>query len=365
MLEDGRITDRQFMLLIIVSRLILSLTYLPALNSPPENQDVWIAGLLSFPVHLLLAVPAYLLAQRFKDRSIIQSAELILGKTGKIIGALYVWFFLHMTALTLRQLSCYLTSVPYPETPAPVFIIVTALFAALAVGYGVETICRTGEIMTPVVMFSIFVVIILIAKDMDLKALAPMLEKGIAPVLHGALTIAARTVEILFVTMLLPYLNQPGTAKKAMAWGIFFFIFFFTIITVSIITTFDVEQAINRTFPFFSTVRLISIGEFLERIDAVHLGIWILGLFIKISIYYYLTALGAAQLFNLQDYRPIVLPLGTIIVSLSVLQAENMVELREFTSYKVWTWYALFFITFLPLILLVVAVLRRREVQAR
>lgn len=84
-------------------------------------------------------------------------------------------------------------------------------------------------------------------------------------------------------------------------------------------TTFGVEEGKTLTFPFFSVVKIIDIGEFLERIEAFHMAIWILGGIIKVAFYYYLAVLGISQLLNLQDYKPIVLPFSTVIVPLSII----------------------------------------------
>lgn len=362
MLEDGRITYRQLMLLIIISRLLITITYLPAFNIPPYNQDVWISTGLSFPLQLLLAIPAYLLAQRFRDRSIVQAAEAVLGKGGKLVGGLYVWFFIHITAITLRQFGEFLVAAPYPETPIMVFIAGTTLVAAFAVQNGVETISCFGEIVAPVILISIIMVVAMVAKDMDFKTFLPVLEAGVFPALHGAFIIAARTTEVLFVAMLIPYLNRPRAAKKAVVLGMLLISMYLVIMSAATIANFGVEQARSRVFPFFSLVRLISIGNFLERIDAVLLGIWVLGAYTKTAIYYYLAVLGAAQLLNLKDYRPIVLPVGAIAASLSILQARSLVEFQEFTLYKTYTWYVLFFVMALPLFLLLVAVVRRKGV---
>lgn len=365
MLEDGRITYKQLMLLIIMSRFTIELTQFPLSDTPPANQDVWMSAVFSFPIHLLLVGPVYLLVQRFKDRSIIQCAEAILGKVGKLVGILYVWLFLHMTAITLREFGDFLTAVPYPETPILVFMISTAFFAAYAVRNGVEAISRIGEVVTPIVLGSIVLLVAMVAKDMRLEVFTPLFEKGVFPVFHGAFVIAARTTEILFLAMLLPYLNRPRMAKKAVILGFFVLALFTVIIIIAVVATFGVEQAKSRAFPFFSVVRIISIGDFLERVEVVHLGIWILGVFVKVAIYYYLAVLGAAQLLNLTDYRPIVLPIGTIIVSLSILQADSLIALREFLSRKIWPWYALFFMTALPLLLLIVAAIRGKGVRSK
>lgn len=140
MLEDGKISNQQFIFVFVLSRLMLTMTYLPYFNAPPWNQDLWISAILSLPVHILPVTPLYLLAQRFKNLSVIQSAEIILGHGGKLIGAMYIWFFLHRTSIIVRELGEFFTAVPYPETPILVFIGITTLFAAYTVSQGVETI---------------------------------------------------------------------------------------------------------------------------------------------------------------------------------------------------------------------------------
>ncbi|HQA60972.1 MAG TPA: GerAB/ArcD/ProY family transporter, partial [Tepidanaerobacteraceae bacterium] len=114
MLENGKISNKQMILIFVICRLMLTMAYLPYVNSPPWNQDLWISAILSFPLHIILILPVYALAMRFSKLSLIQSIEVILGPCGKILGAMYVWFFLHRTSIILRELGEFLTAVPYP-----------------------------------------------------------------------------------------------------------------------------------------------------------------------------------------------------------------------------------------------------------
>lgn len=365
MLEDGRITYKQFIFLILTSRIIITITYLPALTSPPENQDIWISELLSYPITLLLSVPVYFLWKRFPNQSIIQYSETIIGKAGKVIGILYVWFFIHFTAITLTQFGQFLTTAVMPETPLLFFAISLTLFSAYAVRNGIEVMGRMSEIITPILMIGIITIVVLLVKDMNLEALAPVMEKGFFPVLHGGYTIAARTVEPLGFAMILPYLNDRKKVKTVFIFSFLLIIIFFVIITVPILAVFGVEESKNRAFPFFGATRMINVGDFLERIEAVHMGIWVLGVFIKISFYYYLAVLGMGQLFNFKDYKPLILPAGTIIIPLSILIAPSIVELREFLSYKVFSWYALFLTLLLPSLLLIIAIIRKKGARQK
>lgn len=365
MLEDGRVTYKQLIFLVFISRIVITLTYLPALTAPPANQDVWLSELLSLPIQLLLAVPVYLLWQRFPNQSIIQYSQALLGITGKLIGLLYVWLFIHFTAITLCQFNMFITTAIMPETPPLFFAISLVLFCAYAVQKGIEVIGRLSEIVAPLIMIAVITIVVFLTKDMNLKALTPIMEEGFFPVLQGGSIIATRTVEVIGLAMVLLYLNDRKKAKTIFVFSFLLISVYFVIITIPILAVFGVDAAKNQTFPFFSTIKLVSVGDFLERIEAIHLGIWVLGIFIKISFYYYLAVLGIGQLLNFKEYKSLILPVGTIIIPLCILIAHSIVEMREFTSYKIFTWYSLFFMVFIPSILLLIAILRKKGVRQK
>lgn len=360
MLEQGRVSFKQLILIIIISRISIALTYLEALTAPPENQDLWLSELLIFPITLLLSVPVYFLWKKFPDQTIIQYSQTIVGKTGKLIGILYIWFFVHITAITASQYGMFLSTAVMPETPILFFVVSLVLLCAYAARNGIEVISRVSEFSTSIIFIGIITIVLFLAKDIDLKALTPVLEKGTLPVLQGGFTLAARTVETLGLVMLLPYLNERKKVKLIFILSSALISLILVIITIPIQGVFGVEEAKTLTFPFFSVIKLISVGDFLEHIESIHMAIWTMGIFIKVSFYFYLAVLGLGQLCNLKDYKPLVFPIGTVIIPLSILITPSLVELKEFTSYKIFTWYALFFTLFIPSLLLLTAVIRKK-----
>jgi len=195
---------------------------------------------------------------------------------------------------------------------------------------------------------------------MDFKTLTPVLEKGWGPVLHGAIDTGVRTGEILGLAMILPYLNDTQKVKRVFLFSTTLIVIFFLLITISVQTTMGVELAKNQEFPFYSAVKLIDIGNFIERIESIHMGVWLLGGFIKVTFFFYLSVLGLSQLFNLKDYTPIVLPTGLLLIPFTVLSFDSSVEMGEFTSFKILTPYATFFILIVPSILLLISMIRKK-----
>lgn len=359
MLENGRIDWKQVAWLIIISRSVTFIS-LEALNSPPANQQTWMVGPIALGFAMVMAIPFLILVKRFPRQTIIQYSETLLGPLGKLIGVFYIWFFIHTSAITLRQLGGFFTTAIMPETPTLVFIISLALLAASAVRNGIEVIGRTGQVIGPAIFITFILIMALVAKDVNPKALLPLFDKGFSQLLYGGLLYAPRCTEILVVAMAAPYLNLKQDINKATFTGFAVYFFFYTLVDAAVIGVFGVEEAKTLAFPFFSLTQIISIGDFLERVEVFYLIFWILSLLIKVTIFYYAAALGTAQILRLKDYKPLTFPLGTIIVILSVILFESHVELKEFTSYEIWTFYALPFIVFLPLALLLTELVRKK-----
>jgi spore germination protein KB len=100
------------------------------------------------------------------------------------------------------------------------------------------------------------------------------------------------------------------------------------------------------------------LADFLERMEAAIATLWIITIFYKIVIYFYGAILGLAQTLNLQDYRPLTLPMAMILIVISLIIYPNVVYANTWNS-TTWIPFVLTFGLFLPLLLLIVAVLRK------
>lgn len=361
MLESGRVTSRQLILLLVSSRILIGLTYLPLIKEMSPTQDSWLACLLSFPLHVIFGAPLYFLAKRFPHQTIIQYSQTIAGKGGRVAGALLLGYFIHQTAISLALFSLFITNVSMPTTPILFFSLSLLLAGAYAARQGIEVMGRLSELFVPIILIAITTIILLLTKDMQFKLLQPVLEQDIFPVLGGSLILLSRTYELIEFAMLLPYLNQPSKAKAVYLSTPFIFALIFTIIAISVLATLG-TGAVARTFPFLSAIRLVNVGNFIERIESLHLAIWILGGFLKFSLQYYIIVLGLSQLLNLKNYKPLILPTGSILASLSFLVAPSLVELQAFHSSSAAYIYNTFFIYIFPLLLLILAIIRKKGV---
>lgn len=360
MLENAKITPRQLIFIFVIIRLVITVTFFRVFDGPPGNQDVWISRLLSIPVELLLSAPIYLLWKRFPNQSLIEYSQTILGKAGKLIGMIYILYFVHLLAVFFCQWCSFLTTAIMPETPALFFLLSLLFFAAYAVKKGIEVIARLAEFFAPLVLFAVISIFLLLSKDMDFRVFTPFMEQSFFSILAGALVISTRTSEMLTFAMLLPYLNEKKT-RLVFISSYSIYAILVALLTVTVLTTLGLDLVRIHQFSYYSVIQSVMVGGFIERIEALHLSVWILSGFLRVAVYLYLIAIGLSQVFNIKSYTFLVIPTITIIVPIALASQRSIVELNEFLSYKVDPWYNLFFILVIPAILLLISITFRKQ----
>lgn len=330
----------------------------PAITVKAARQDAWLSIIVATLAGLVIARLVVSLSLRFPGQTLFEYAEEILGKApGKVLGFLYIWWFLHANALIVREFGVFLVTAVMPDTPIIVFHIIVVTVAAYAVRNGLEVLCRFNQLFIPVTGLLV-IVFILSTKDMKVARLLPVLDAGLVPILKGAVTPTSWLGEIVLFAMIIPFLNKPREAHRVATLSILLIGFFLMVSIMEALLIFGPNVTGHWIFPTFNAVRVVSIANFLERLESVIVAAWVLGGFVKVGVFYYAAVLGSAQWLDLKDYRPLVAPVGVIVVALSILLHEGIVDLLDFLG-RVWPPYALIvFEVGIPLLLLIVALAR-------
>lgn len=360
-LEKAKVSNRQLTLTLMLSVVLsTSVLYVPSITASAAGRDGWISVLvLSSLYGLLVALVILKLVRRFPDKTIIDYAPLILGTIlGKLLGGLYVLVFIHICSAVVREFGDFLLSAFMPETPIIVFIMVLLILAAWCAKSGIEVICRTNDFIFIMFILSVIAILIFVIKDADFANLLPVMENGIKPVIKGALTPSAWRGEIFILLMLYPYIDY----QEKTAGYLYMAVILMTLILLpaTAITTAVFDNITPYLdFPFFSLARIISISNFFQRIEGIILIMWVAGVTVKVAAFYYISALGTAQLLGLDDFKPVALPLGLIIAALSVGLFNNSVEETTWLS-EIFPFYACLFELVFPLLLVIIAFLRKK-----
>ncbi|MDH7479641.1 MAG: endospore germination permease [Syntrophomonadaceae bacterium] len=359
MLEPGKIDSRQAAMLMVSLVLPTAIFTVPGITVKTARQDAWVSILAATLAGLLIALLVANLSLRFPGKTLFEYAEEILGKApGKAVGLLYLWWFLHTNSIIISEFSSFLCTAILPKTPFIVLHVVTIFVVAYLVRSGLEVLSRFNQIFLPLVLGLLVVVFILAATEMKAVRLLPVLDARPAEILKGAAVPLSLLGEIVAFAMIAPYLNRPRAACRVAALATLFTGFFMLLTTLVAIAVFGPHATGKMIFSTYNSVRVISIANFLERLETVVVMAWVFGGFAKIGIFYYAAVLGSAQWLGLSDYRPLVAPVGVILVALAVISCRNVVEMVDFIAVT-WPPYSLsIFELGMPLALLTVALLR-------
>jgi spore germination protein KB len=356
MLEKGKITSVAvfFSLMNVIGA--TAVVALPGTAARFAGRDAWLVPIVSSISGLVVILLVTELGRRFPGKTLIEYTQEILGSwVGKVIGALYMIFFILISSVIIREFGELFATTLMPHTPILIFHISIVLLAAYSIRSGLEVIGRLSELILPWVIILYVTVILFSLQTADFQRLLPVLENGFSPVLLGSVVTFGWWGEVVVLAMLLPYLAVPRKGKTIGVWSVLL-LSFILIFDAVINTALFGPEAARTVFPSFMILSEVLVGGFL-RIDAVFVIFWMSGILVKLAIFYYAAVLGTAQLLNLSDYRPVVLPIGVIQTAFSILLFKNSVEI-DALRIEAFPVSLYFFEWLLPLALLLIAIIR-------
>lgn len=358
MLDQGKISPYQLFCILAV---FLAGSSIVMQNITAAGRDTWISLVLAALIGVGVLMVTTRLAFIFPNQTIIEYSQILFGRSlGKVIGALYIWYFFHLGVIELRNYGEFMTTLIMPETPLWFFQLSFALVVAYLVYQSIEVIGRLSELIFFFGMLTFVIIIILhgLSGVEHIENLLPVLEGGVSRVIKGAVPIAAFPfLELILFTMIFPRVNSPDKIRKAAFWAIFIIGMVLDGILFMELATFGNNMA-RLTFPGYYNVRMISVGGFIERIDPTLISIYYLCGLIKIGVCFYAFIIGLSQLLGLNDYKPLIIPSAVIMVVLSISVYENTFEMLNF-AINIWPIYSIPFQVVFPVLMLIIAKFRK------
>ncbi len=354
-LEKGIISSSQLVLL--TAGVIQGSIFASGFADAITKQDTWLAILAAFVIVLPITSVYLVLVQQFPGKNLIQINDIIYGPyLGKLIFALYIWYFFLVTNGNLRFVGEFMLTYIMPETPKLAILIMFTFVCAWAVRNGIEVIARTSFTLVVITVIVVILTFVLLLKDMKLTNFLPFFEVPLKKFIQGThIMVAFPFAEILVLLMVIPYVNKIKQAKRAVFLGLI--IGGLTLLTVVVQDTAVLGPIFSITpFPSIEAVRLIDIADILTRLEVLYAIVLLIMMFLKVSLFYYATVLGLAQLFGLRSYLPLVLPIGIICISTCILMFDSPVE--DLGAYT-WPTWAFLFQVLLPFTSLILAKIRR------
>lgn len=330
MVKEGKISNRQLTLLLVWMVLSTGVIFLPVTISRYTVKDAWMVPIVYMIGGLPIAWLVGSLALRFPGKTFVEISETVFGKAlGKAVALLMVSWVVFLNASALRQVGEFLETNILPETPLIVLQLGLLLIGAFGVYKGLTGLARVTELFFPLVYASITIAMIMVAKEADFRNLLPVLERGVGPVLRASVSPLTFAGEVFVVLMILPSLSEPTKARSAVVWAIVLMGFGGLQVEPMATAVLGATRS-DVLFPYFSVIRMISLAQFIERLDSLFTVIIVIGAFSKITLLYYVSVLGLAQLLRLKNYITLIPVTSIPVVAMSIMLYPNVFSVINF-----------------------------------
>lgn len=365
MMQNVKINTNQFLILVTLFTIGTSILIVPSGLAAKANQDAWVAAIVGMVIGLVIIWLFCLIAQWFPHLTFVQMTEKILGKwLGKAVSLLFVCMSFIYASSLLYYSGSFLNTHLLPNTPMASLNILMTIIIIMGVRLGLETIARSAEIFILVFFVLFFFLVLFISPEVKFENVQPVFEAGTKTIIQSTFPfIEVTSVNAIVLLMFFPVnVNKTKQANKSFFLGYVIggiVIIIFTFLSVSVLGAYSTAAEV---FPSYELAKKINIGDFIQRIEVMMAGLWIIALYFKATIYFYAAVLGIAQIINLKDYRPLIIPLGMIGVVLSLVLYPNAVYQQNWNQ-TTGIYYSFLIGVVLPLLLVAVYAIRKKQLK--
>ncbi|MGE7946362.1 GerAB/ArcD/ProY family transporter [Lysinibacillus sp. NPDC093688] len=360
-MEKEIISSRQFMIITLLFSIGTAILIIPASVTSEAKQDAWIAAIIGVVISLPILKLFVALGNRTPTLTFVEANEKILGRFfGKFTAIGFILITLLSAGELLYFIGIFMKTEIMPETPTMAFAFMFSIIIIYAAFLGIEVFARSAEILCPIFILIFIFFVIFISPSIQIENIQPIMETSKKSLFFSIIRfISLFSFPLAVLLMIFPSaVNVQKSAQKGFYIGaIIGGIVLITIIALSILVLGPANTA-ARTFPSYSLAQRISIGNFLQRIEVIMAAMWIISIYIRTFMYFYASVIGIAQIFKIKNHRPLIFPLGMIILGLSQIVHPNIIH-SDIYNRETWPMLSFVFMILLPIVLLLVAMIRK------
>jgi len=358
--KQSFISNKQLIVLLILTRLPFSTAYIVGLNAGRSVQDILLAVPVNFVINFIVVIPLLMLIKRNPGKDPVECAINILGKpAGMIVALIYGLFFLATAVHMQAVFQNYFVNIVIPDSNfnsvAIPMLFIVCFYGAVK---GIETIVRISGIAMVIFLVVLSIIFISLIPSVNIEYLFPQFYNGPTVFLKAVLSGFNSNPQILFLAFCIPFLKIGSkTGKIFMKWNILALALFFLIefMCVTVMGPFGA----NESYPLQTLSSLSQIGVF-ERLDSIDMASWILNAVIYTTFYIYLMS-SCILKFGLNKHRKLVIFLCVLAIFIfSKMEDAVSTEIHDIYGSPILTVAMAFLLIVLPLTLLLADVIKRR-----
>lgn len=314
-MKDSKISVGQIVILLFLSRTFNVLNYVPAFNVKVEGTAMLYGTFIAAVMSGIILLPSLILYKKFNGENIVDVAYGRYKPLGYIVSLILFLMSLLSLVSTIVGFEYFMTNAVYENVTIALIVISMCLACFFGAINGIEGLSRASSII-----FIFFLICSLFIgfgaiPVIDLINIKPILNGAVSSSFSYAFNLISQSPELYLFILLLPRIN--GNVNKAAFWFITLTFAYIAITNFLIIGVFSDYFEI-QTFPYYTLASIVEISIF-QRLDAIHMMIWVFVSFIRITLFVIITNI------NLQNILPSKLKIISMFVIFNIAVAASLI----------------------------------------
>lgn len=285
--------------------------------------------------------------------------------TGKILGIMYIIIFIMLAALYLRFFEEFVSNNVLLATPVSLLLMVILIPGFYAIRTGLQAIAQVSEILLLIIL-PLFLLLFIagLTEQPDFKNFLPIADINMKNILYSIYLNLWHFGNMIIILILFRFFNQDIKAIrilliKTLAAMVVFLLFVEMLVTLVV----GPELSSIQAFPLSEIARNVKIGGFIRNSEVIFISSFIMGIFVAVTMFWFLACYCTQQIFNLKDYRCLAAPTGIIVGFGSVLISPNTFMTFSILKIAAPLLFGIFFVL-IPFLLYVLVLLKPRFNQS-
>ncbi len=315
---DIKISSAQAIVLLFVCRMFYTVTYSPGAEEI-QSSAIILGDVIAVFVTAIILIPLFILMRKGAVIDIIHASSSIAPTFGMIVSIYYLLLLALEQINTVTHFTVFITNAVFPDISA-ILIIITFVLACMYGAYqGIEGIARAAGIIFVIFIVSILFIVTAAIPNTNWLNLRPLVGDYQRQVISSILDNVSLNIE--FVMFLLLFPKVKGSFNRISFWYLTWSEIALLIVGTTTVLVLG-EYLTKQVFPFYSIASIIE-SNVIQRLDAVHMALWVLVSYIKAAVYFYLLNDLAARLLKKQVRKLPLWAFAALVVIGSYLITQN------------------------------------------
>ena len=359
--RKNKISSEQIKCLIVTIVIGVGILSLPSDMAMILDNDGWMGILLGGLITIPFIIMIDKIFKLYPDKNFFQLGKEIMNPIiFKIILIILLSYNILLLSLSVRIFSDVIKTYLLETTPIEIIIITMLLAVSYIARSQIEVIARMAVMIYPIILGFIIFLIIINIPNMDITNIYPIFNIDYKLLPRGVLKALFSYAGYELIMLFVPIAEDSQKTLRCTLKGISLVIGIYLIAFFITLSQYGIHQLKREIWPTIAVVKEVDLpGYFLENLDGIVMAAWVMVVYGTMGPFLHSSGVILSNILNTREHESLIFPILPIIYILAIYP-KNLVQVEEIVG-KIFNYLSLFAIMFIPAILFILAMIKKRR----